>query len=200
MSLIDKIPTLSDAEVVNLLDNARRLHETGDERQQAAAAELLPALEEAAAERKAGPPRLRPGQARRGAAEEGRGLTAPRIERPRALRAIRSFLTSSTLKPRRDRSAAMGAVARGSRARVAVWETEAGDEVASATPGAGDLLKGFGRTVGVTVTTRPLASRMSPVSPECSAIVPLSEDSKRRFRLAVTQNRSPTWRTLVNSA
>ena len=39
MSLIEKIPTLSDEEVVNLLDNARRLHETGDERQQAAAAE-----------------------------------------------------------------------------------------------------------------------------------------------------------------
>ena len=66
MSLIEKIPTLSDEEVVNLLDNARRLHETGDERQQAAAAELLPALEEAAAERKAA--RLASAQAKRAAA------------------------------------------------------------------------------------------------------------------------------------
>jgi hypothetical protein len=66
MSLIEKIPTLSDEEVVNLLDNARRLQETGDERQQAAAAELLPALEEAAAERKAA--RLASAQAKRAAA------------------------------------------------------------------------------------------------------------------------------------
>jgi hypothetical protein len=66
MSLMEKIPTLSDAEVINLLDNARRLQETGDERQQAAAAELLPALEEAAAERKAA--RLASAQAKRAAA------------------------------------------------------------------------------------------------------------------------------------
>jgi hypothetical protein len=65
MSLIEKIPTLSDEEVVNLLDNARRLQETGDERQQAAAAELLPALEEAAAERKAA--KLASAQAKRAA-------------------------------------------------------------------------------------------------------------------------------------
>jgi hypothetical protein len=65
MSLIEKIPTLSDEEVVNLLDNARRLQETGDERQQTAAAELLPALEEAAAERKAA--KLASAQAKRAA-------------------------------------------------------------------------------------------------------------------------------------
>lgn len=52
MTLIEKIPTMTDAEVVNLLTNARRLQEYGDERQQAAAAEVLPALEEAAGERK----------------------------------------------------------------------------------------------------------------------------------------------------
>ena len=52
MSLIEKIPTLSDEEVVNLLANARRLQESGDERQQTAAAELLPALEAAAAVRR----------------------------------------------------------------------------------------------------------------------------------------------------
>ena len=66
MSLIDKIPTMSDAEVVNLLENARRLHESGDERQQAKAAELLPALEEAATERKTA--RLAAAQAKRAAA------------------------------------------------------------------------------------------------------------------------------------
>lgn len=45
MSLLDRIPSLSDDEVANLLANARRLSETGDEKKQAAAAELLPALE-----------------------------------------------------------------------------------------------------------------------------------------------------------
>ena len=52
MSLLDRIPTLSDEEVVNLLANAQRLSETGDDKQQAAAAELLPALEAEAAARK----------------------------------------------------------------------------------------------------------------------------------------------------
>ena len=61
MSLVEKIPTLTDAEVINLLTNARRLAEAGDERQQAAAAELLPALEAAAEARKADVwPRPRP--------------------------------------------------------------------------------------------------------------------------------------------
>lgn len=52
MTLLDRIPTLSDEEVVNLLDNARRLSEQGDEKQQAAAAELLPMLESEAAQRR----------------------------------------------------------------------------------------------------------------------------------------------------
>jgi hypothetical protein len=52
MTLIDRIPTLSDEEVVNLLANARRLSEQGDEKQQAAAAELLPRLEEEAEARR----------------------------------------------------------------------------------------------------------------------------------------------------
>lgn len=51
MSLVEKIPEMSDIDVTNLLANARRLSETGDQKQQAAAAELLPALEEAAAAR-----------------------------------------------------------------------------------------------------------------------------------------------------
>ena len=51
MSLIEKIPTMSDEQVFNLLANARRLQEQGDEKQQAAAAEVLPTLEEVAAER-----------------------------------------------------------------------------------------------------------------------------------------------------
>lgn len=45
MSLIERIPTLSDDEVVNLLANARRLSEQGDEKQKAAAAELLEPLQ-----------------------------------------------------------------------------------------------------------------------------------------------------------
>jgi hypothetical protein len=53
MTLIDKIPTMSDEDVVNLLTNARRLKDAGDEKQRAQAAELLPILEGAAAERRA---------------------------------------------------------------------------------------------------------------------------------------------------
>jgi len=44
MSLLDRIPTLSDEEVVNLLANAQRLAEQGDEKQKAAAMEILPTL------------------------------------------------------------------------------------------------------------------------------------------------------------
>ncbi len=53
MSLIDKIPLLDDAALKNLLDNARRLGTAGSQKQQADAAELLPALEAAVAARKA---------------------------------------------------------------------------------------------------------------------------------------------------
>ena len=65
MTLIDKIPTMSDEEVVNLLANARRLSESADEKQREAAQALLPALEGAAAERKAH--RLAVAQAKRAA-------------------------------------------------------------------------------------------------------------------------------------
>jgi hypothetical protein len=65
MTLIDKIPTMSDEEVVNLLANARRLSDAADERQRDAAQALLPALEGAAAERKAR--RLAAAQAKRAA-------------------------------------------------------------------------------------------------------------------------------------
>jgi hypothetical protein len=74
MTLIDKIPTMTDAEVLNLLSNARRLQETGDERQQAAAAELLPALEATATERHA--ERLAAAQAKRAAARKPRKAAA----------------------------------------------------------------------------------------------------------------------------
>ncbi len=53
MSLLEKIPSLDDRALKNLLDNARRLETTGSERQKADAAELLPALEAAVAQRKA---------------------------------------------------------------------------------------------------------------------------------------------------
>jgi hypothetical protein len=65
MSLIEKIPSLSDEEVVNLLANARRLSERGDEKQQAAAAELIPTLEQVAEERRTA--RLQAAQAKRAA-------------------------------------------------------------------------------------------------------------------------------------
>jgi hypothetical protein len=52
MSLLDRIPALSDDEVVTFLSNARRLADAGDPKQQAAAAELLPALEEEAEARR----------------------------------------------------------------------------------------------------------------------------------------------------
>jgi hypothetical protein len=45
MSLLERIPALSDEEVVNLLSNAQRLAEQGDEKQKLAAMELLPALQ-----------------------------------------------------------------------------------------------------------------------------------------------------------
>ena len=45
MSLLERIPTLSDEEVVNLLANAQRLAEQGDDKQKAAAMEILPTLQ-----------------------------------------------------------------------------------------------------------------------------------------------------------
>ena len=65
MTLIEKIPTMSDEDVVNLLANARRLAEAGDDKQRPAAIELIPSLEEAAAERRAR--RLADAQAKRAA-------------------------------------------------------------------------------------------------------------------------------------
>jgi hypothetical protein len=74
VTLIEKIPTLTDAEVLNLLTNARRLQETGDERQQAAATELLPVLEATANDRRA--ERLAAAQAKRAAARKPRKVAA----------------------------------------------------------------------------------------------------------------------------
>ena len=53
MSLIEKIPSMSDAALANLLANARHLVTAGGPKQQADAAEILPALEAAMAGRKA---------------------------------------------------------------------------------------------------------------------------------------------------
>ena len=52
MSLLDKIPTLDDVALKNLLDNARRLETSGSERQKMDADELLPVLEATMAERR----------------------------------------------------------------------------------------------------------------------------------------------------
>jgi len=65
VSLIEKIPALSDEEVLNLLANARRLQAQGDEKQQAQASELIEPLERAASERRAA--RLAAAQAKRAA-------------------------------------------------------------------------------------------------------------------------------------
>lgn len=74
MTLLERIPTLSDEEVINLLENARRLNDQGDEKQQAAAAELLPALEaEAEARRTA---RLERAKAKRAAARRPKKAAA----------------------------------------------------------------------------------------------------------------------------
>ncbi len=53
MTLIDRLPGLTDAEVTNLLTNARRLSEGDHAARKAAAAEILPALEAEAATRAA---------------------------------------------------------------------------------------------------------------------------------------------------
>lgn len=65
MSLIEKIPNLTDEEVINLLANARRLQAEGDEKQQAKASELIGPLEEVAEERRTA--RLAATQAKRAA-------------------------------------------------------------------------------------------------------------------------------------
>jgi len=74
MSLIDKIPEMTDEGVVNLLANARRLHESGTAKQQADAAEILPALEEACAQRKQN--RLDAAAAKRAATKKPRKVAA----------------------------------------------------------------------------------------------------------------------------
>jgi hypothetical protein len=63
VTLIEKIPYLSDEEVINLLANARRLQSVGDDKQRAQAAELITPLEVAADSRKAA--RLAAAQAKR---------------------------------------------------------------------------------------------------------------------------------------
>jgi hypothetical protein len=65
VSLIEKIPTLSEQEVLNLLANARRLQTEGDDKQKVQASELIAPLEEAAAQRRAD--RLAAAQAKRAA-------------------------------------------------------------------------------------------------------------------------------------
>ena len=56
MAIADKIPSLSNLELANLRDNARRLSETGTAQQKAAADELAPLIEAQLAERKARAP------------------------------------------------------------------------------------------------------------------------------------------------
>jgi hypothetical protein len=72
--LIEKIPFLTDEEVANLLANARRLAETGDDRQMTAAKALLPDLEAAAEDRRQA--RVARAQAKRMAARRAPGKAA----------------------------------------------------------------------------------------------------------------------------
>ena len=53
MTLIDKIPTLSDADLTRLLSNARRLDVTGTPAQRAQVAEVIKPLEREASRRRA---------------------------------------------------------------------------------------------------------------------------------------------------
>lgn len=68
MSLLDRIPDLSDDEVVTFLSNARRLSDEGDPKQQAAANDLLPALEQEAETRRQA--RLESAKAKRAASRK----------------------------------------------------------------------------------------------------------------------------------
>ena len=53
MSLVEKLPGLADAELASLYANAVRLEQSGNARQRASAAELLPAIEAELAMRRA---------------------------------------------------------------------------------------------------------------------------------------------------
>jgi hypothetical protein len=70
MTLIEKIPELTDEEVSNLLDNARRLEQAGTPKQQEAATAILPSLEEAFQARRAA--KLEAAAAKRAAAMAAR--------------------------------------------------------------------------------------------------------------------------------
>jgi hypothetical protein len=63
MTLLDRLPDFSDAEVINLLANARRLSEGTDEKRKLAADEMLPALETEAQAREAARAALRKARA-----------------------------------------------------------------------------------------------------------------------------------------
>ena len=63
MTLIERLPDFSDAEVINLLANARRLSEGTDEKRKIAADEMLPALETEAQTREAARAALRKARA-----------------------------------------------------------------------------------------------------------------------------------------
>lgn len=74
MSLVDKIPLMSDQGVLNMLANARRIAEEGAPAQQASAAEILPALEAEALARKAA--KLEAAAAKRAAAPRKKKVVA----------------------------------------------------------------------------------------------------------------------------
>ena len=73
MSMIDRIPTMADADLATLLANARRLEDSGAPAQQKAAAEMLPLITAELAEREARKPPKPAPRARKTAAKR----TAP---------------------------------------------------------------------------------------------------------------------------
>jgi hypothetical protein len=74
MTLLDRLPGLTDAEVNNLLANARRLSEGDHAARKAAASEILPALEAEAETRSAAK------SAALSAARKGRVPTRRKVE------------------------------------------------------------------------------------------------------------------------
>jgi hypothetical protein len=56
MSIVEKVPGMSDSDLTNLQKNAQRLSESGDPKQRAAAGELLPAIAAELAAREAAKP------------------------------------------------------------------------------------------------------------------------------------------------
>lgn len=72
MPLLDKIPTMTDEALANLLGNAERLEQSGTPAQRTAAGELLPAIREELSQRRANKRAAPPKTARKRPAARGK--------------------------------------------------------------------------------------------------------------------------------